>query len=263
MSAVKNLLALLESMKGQEPGKMNQNNGESFRAVTLQRFQEATAFLADILANVSGTRNECYLSAVVPPNNSICDDWVCTYMLTESDHLEQYLGDAEMVRTLAAMVPPIALKLDLFSEAHHPGYSHTPHVLLRLECHDEPALTLFELAMTSTAPLLQDICEASDLFRVVSFEGACVDIVRPKNIATAIAEGAAAVRSKAAEVAANELSPFPPFFEGFSFEIIFNAATLPHVISEGIRLFMIVFDCVVQELQGMRIEQDLPRGNKP
>lgn len=251
MSGVQSLLALLDSIKGQEPDKMNPADRESFRATSLSRFREKSAFLTGLLAEVAGSRIDGYLSEVIPPSNPYCEEWLGTHLLVESQRLERLLDAPEDVQMLAAMVPCIAFKLDLFSEAHHPGYSHAAHLLLRIECHDDPALALVEQALSGAAHLLQPICEATEQFRVVSHEGACVDIVCPKDIACAVVAGVAAVR---AEAESNELDPDMRFLEGFGFEVVFNAATSQQVVTDGIRVLLTVFDTVVRELQLMRSE---------
>lgn len=253
MSTVNSVLELLDSIKGQEPDKMSPADQESFRATSLSCFRETTAFLTELLADVAGYRIEGYLSEVIPPSNPYCVEWLATYLIIESQRLERFLDAPEKVRMLAAMVPPISFKLDLFSEAHHPGYSHSAHLQVRLECHDDPALTLFEQALSSAAHLLQPICEATKMFRVVSHEGACVRIVRPKDIAGAVATGAMAVRE---EAEADEPDPDMRFLEGFGFEVVFNAATSPEVVTEVLRVLLAVFDTIVRELQRMRSESD-------
>lgn len=251
MTTAQSLLTLLEAIKGQEPVKMNPAELESFRATSLARFREATTFLTSCLADVADSRIEGYLSEVVPPANQYHKDWLCSHLIIESQRLERFLDAPEKVRMLAAMAPPIAFKLDLFAEAHHPGYSHSPHFLLRIECHDDPALTLFENALSSVAAFIQPIVEATEQFRLVSHEGACVDIVRPLDIAEAVAAGVAAVRAAAV---ASDPDPDMRFLEGFGLEVVITAETPPQVVTEGLGILLSVFDSVVQSMQLMRGE---------
>lgn len=253
MSTVNSVLALLDSIKGQEPDKMSPADQESFRATSLSRFRESTAFLTDLLAEVAGLRIDGYLSEVIPPTNPYHAPWLATHLIVDSQRLERFLDATEKVRMLAGMIPPIAFKLDLFSEAHHPGYSYLPHLQLRLECHDDPALALLEEALLSVAPILQPICEASVVFRVVSHEGACVQIENPKDIASAVADAGTAIRE---EAEADEPDPEMRFLEGFGFEVVFDASTSPETVTEGLRILLTVFDTVVRQLQLMRDESD-------
>lgn len=251
MTTAQSLLTLLASIKGHEPVKMNPAELELFRATSVARFREATTFLTSCLADVAGSRIEGYLSEVVPPASQYDEDWLCSHLIIESQRLERFLDAPEKVRMLAAMAPPIAFKLDLFAEAHHPGYSHAPHFLLRIECHDDPALTLFENALSSVADVIQPICEATEQFRLVACEGGGVYIVRPSDLAEAVAAGVAAIR---VEAVASDPDPDMRFLEGFGLEVVITAETPPEVVAEGIRILLAVFDSVVESMQLMRGE---------
>lgn len=137
-----------------------------------------------------------FFSSVSAPTQP-SDDWVGEYSIKPVIMLEAFLDAPEKVALFAASSPGISLRADLFAEASHPGFQHDPHVILTVECRDDPALTLMEAGVEAMAAELQAVCDRCCTFRIVSHEGAMVDIERPSDIRSAFSGAVASVRAEA------------------------------------------------------------------
>ena len=242
MASTKNLLDLLSAIKGREPAKMVPRDREAFYADTIQRFRAASSCVSSLFADVlcrTGGDASAYLSYVGAPKVSIADEWVGTYQLREVDVLDGFVDAPDKVRTAAAILPqPLSFTLDLFSEANYPGYRHSPHYLIRLECSDEPGTTLLDEAIKAAGEVLLAVCQKAKSFRVTSHEGACVDISNPADIVGAVAEAVRAIREEAAR---NEPDPDMQFLEGLGLELVFDASSNSEDFEEAIGVALLVY----------------------
>jgi hypothetical protein len=184
-------------MRGFETATMSQPDFLAFRAAMLEQLRQISVFFTTILNEIAGDSADSYLPSVSAPKTDFCDDWLGFYSVISSGRLDNFLEASPKVQLASTTFPPVTLKINLFSEANHPGYRHDPRVVIEIEILDDPALHLFEMAVEATKDSLQAACEAASAYRVVSRENVFVQFESPDSIADAVKLGAEAIREKA------------------------------------------------------------------
>lgn len=236
IGSAQELVAILASMDGIEPDHMSDVDATAFKTVTLQRFGHSTRFLPPLLAKITKTSADCYTGAIAPT-----PDWqknfLGEYTLKQTEHLESVLDAPEKVQMAAALFSPLRIKIQLFAEAHHPGYQHKPHILVVLECLDDPVVGLLETAVEALSSEFQNIAAQAVEVEVVSLEGAGVRLTNPASVAEAVHQCAVAIREEAAR---NE----EDFLEGMVIQLKFDASSDPEAIEETMRLTLTILHSV-------------------
>lgn len=232
------LIDLLKFMAGKEPAKMPTAEAALFREAMLIRFGQATAFIAEISRNVMRDAADNFLSAVTP-GNSFSTELVGFYGLQHTGRLDRFIGESELVQLFAAISKPIEVKLDLIAEARHPGYAHSPHVELSIECTDDPELELLEEGVKAMGPRLQKLCDQAVGVEVMSYEGAQVRIENPPDIVAAVKSAAEAVRRAARE---NE----DGHVETMGIKIRLDATTPPETINDVIWVGVVLLHTIAK-----------------
>ncbi len=240
MGSAQELVELVASMDGIEPDHMSEEDAAAFKLVTLQRFGFATRFLPPLLAEIAKTGADSYTGAIAPTPDWQ-RDYLGEYTLKQTENLERFLDAPEKVQMAAALFTPLRIKIQLFAEAHHPGYQHKPHILVVLECLDDPVVGFLETAVELLRPELQDIAAQAVEVEVVSFEGAGVRLINPASVAEAVHQCAVAIREEAARN--ND-----DFLEGMAIQLKFDASSTPEAIEEAMRLMLTVLHTVWVEL---------------
>lgn len=236
IGSAQELVALLASMAGIEPDLMPDVDAAAFKTVTLQRFGHSTRFLPQLLAEIAKTGADCYTGAIASTPDWQ-KDFLGTYTLKHTGDLERVLDAPEKVQMAAALFTPLRIKIQLFAEAHHPGYQHKPHILVILECLDDPVVGLLESAVEAIGAEIQDMAAQALEVEVASLEGAGVSLTNPASVAKAVHQCAVAIRKEAAR---NE----EECLEGMAIQLKFDATSNPEAIEEAMRLMLAILHSV-------------------
>lgn len=238
------LIDLFNSINGIEPDKLSDQEAIALKATALERFRVATGFLPALLAKIANIHAD-HFTGVVTPTPDWQTDYLGDYTLKHTEHLDRFIGLPETIQMAASLFSPLRFRIQLFAEADHPGYQHKPHILMTLECLDDPAAWLLEASVEALKDELQALAAMAVEVEIISFEGDVANIKNPPNISMAISECASSIRDEAK-------SNGEEFLEGMALQFKFDSTSEPSAIYDTARILM----TILHRVWGALLESD-------
>ncbi len=234
-------VALIASLRGKDAAAMSPVSLREFRDSSFENFRRCTVFIPTIVQNTTYGEPSEFLHDVTR-SEDYQEDWIGRFRLLGTKVMEQAVGQDRLVQHAAATWPAIEITADLFAEYRGSVLNHGAYATFSLECRGDPALELLEFAINEMHNVLREKFAALPAIRLVSKEGAGINIMNPSNISSSFKYAAAAVRHEAQK---NDSS----LIEALALEIDVDGDTNPSVVTDAFEAMAALFNAVTAAIE--------------